>query len=365
MLSKGYSVTVIALGGKNVPSCSDPEGVEVIRLRIWTRVIFRSSVFLPLKYLEAVIRMFLAGLVRRAAVYHCHDVETLPVGILLAKFTRAKLVYDSHELHIERSGQSWFVRKMIYIAESICLRAVDLVIMSDGESRIQHFKRVYRIVDNPPIIDIGNYSPIPKEIPRSTLTERLNLPPGRIIVIYVGNIGYGRGVNKILPLLREFPQIVYVLMGRTSPEVKTHMQAIADTLGVGDRLVFLPPVPPEKVVETIYGAHIGLCLIENVSLSYFYSRPTKLFEYMAAGVPVIGSRFPEITEVLIGGDGGSAGWLVDPDSPDELRSVVQEIVSNPDLIRRYGRNARERVLNRYNWEREAERLCRAYAELAT
>ena len=92
---------------------------------------------------------------------------------------------------------------------------------------------------------------------------------------------------------------------------------------------------------------------------YQTALPVKMFEYMIAEVPVIASNFPYWSDIV--NDAG-CGICVDPMKPEEIRGAVDYICRHPDIAREMGRNGREKVLEKYNWDREKEKLFALYRE---
>lgn len=104
---------------------------------------------------------------------------------------------------------------------------------------------------------------------------------------------------------------------------------------------------------------VGLALLHPIG-NYRESYPTKMFEYMAAGLPVVASRFALWESVLVPND---CGRVVDPLNLDEATEAVFEYWSSVELRERHGRNGRRAVLERYHWELERPRLIALYTGL--
>ena len=88
--------------------------------------------------------------------------------------------------------------------------------------------------------------------------------------------------------------------------------------------------------------------------------PNKLFEYMAAGLPVVASDFPAWRDIVEGND---CGICVDPTDPVAIAGAIEQLADQPERRRQMGANGRRMVLEKYNWEAESRRLLDAYARL--
>jgi glycosyltransferase involved in cell wall biosynthesis len=90
--------------------------------------------------------------------------------------------------------------------------------------------------------------------------------------------------------------------------------------------------------------------------------PTKLFEYMATGLPVIASNFPHWKEIL---EDNHCGLVVDPLNPKEIARAIEYLLDHPEEASRMGENGRQAVKDKYNWEEEGKKLLDLYERLLT
>jgi glycosyltransferase involved in cell wall biosynthesis len=119
-------------------------------------------------------------------------------------------------------------------------------------------------------------------------------------------------------------------------------------------------VPTEDVVRWAAGADVGLALIQNVSLSYFLSLPNKLFEYVAAGLPVVASDFPELRGVV---EGRARGAVCAPDDPDAIARAIAWTLDDPDRHERLRAAARIAAAE-LTWDTESRVLVELVDRLA-
>jgi glycosyltransferase involved in cell wall biosynthesis len=85
-----------------------------------------------------------------------------------------------------------------------------------------------------------------------------------------------------------------------------------------------------------------------------------MFEYMAAGLPVIASNFPLWKEII---EGNHCGIYVNPLKPKEIAKAIEYLIKHPKEAKRMGENGRKAVLEKYNWENESKKLLKIYEEL--
>ena len=82
---------------------------------------------------------------------------------------------------------------------------------------------------------------------------------------------------------------------------------------------------------------------------------------MVAGLPVIASNFPLWKEII---EGNNCGICVNPLEPKEIAKAVEYLIKHPEEARKMGENGRKAVLEKYNWEKESEKLLKVYEELS-
>ncbi|HEV7502895.1 MAG TPA: glycosyltransferase, partial [Vicinamibacteria bacterium] len=138
------------------------------------------------------------------------------------------------------------------------------------------------------------------------------------------------------------------------------LKARAAAEGVADRVTFIDPVPMGELLAVTAGADLGVIPYRNVGLNNFYTSPNKLFEYVAAGVPVVASFFPELKKVV---EGLSLGRTFDPDDPSSIAAAVNAILEDPAEHARLRENA-ARAAPTFTWEGEVGTLLDAYSSLA-
>jgi glycosyltransferase involved in cell wall biosynthesis len=158
----------------------------------------------------------------------------------------------------------------------------------------------------------------------------------------------------------DVPEAVLVLLGYGVWQQKLIAQ-VTEAPWAG-RVHVLPAVPPSELLPWTASADVSVMAIQPSSLNHRYTTPQKLFESIAAGVPVVASDLPGMAEI-VRTDG--IGVLCDPTSPGEIAAGIRTIVS-ASAAERWERRARIlRVAHeRYNWESQLDTLLALYGELA-
>lgn len=291
----------------------------------------------------------------RADLYHFHDPELLPVGLLLKLTTRTAVIYDVHEDYPEnvraKEWLPWWVRAAAAHSvgrfEQLTASQVDGIVAATEYIARRFPSSKTRVIHNYPSLSdlrsvVGQQRPYQRN---DTL-------------IYTGGLTNHRGIQQIVQALEYVgnPGVKLMLLGgHVHRETET---AVRESPG-WSRVDYRGQVPFEAVYRCLRSAAVGLVCNQPV---YGYDRalPNKLFEYMSAGLPVIASNFEPWKEIV---EGNECGVTVDPTSPREIAQAVDHLLEEPELRRRMGRNGRRAIEQTYNWECEIPALLELYREV--
>jgi glycosyltransferase involved in cell wall biosynthesis len=318
---------------------------------------FRAARFLLIWPLRAARvyrlnrRFIAAGLETGADVWHSHDLNTLYVGSRCkAKRPGTRLVYDSHELATQRSRMGRVRRWWASWNERRGLRHVDEVIMTT-RSRARYQVERYGI----PFPSLIRNVPEIIEIEAGwDLHERLEIPPDRRILLYQGSIQEYRGIEEAIEAVTMLERCVLVVIGYGY--YRPALEELVRRRGLTDTVKFFGPIPNDELLYYTASADVGLCVIRGESLSYRWSLPNKLFEYMMAGIPVVASDYEEMGRVV---KEEGVGAVCDPGDPESIAAAVRAIVDDPEAEARF-RAATRSAITRYNWGVEEQVLRSIY-----
>lgn len=289
---------------------------------------------------------------------HCHDFDTLPAGLLWGKLHGTPVIYDAHEYYADLckprlhglSGNMLY--RLIRRAELIGARLSSAVVTVDDT-----LGGIYRRL-NRRVLIIGHY-------PSITLAEQAApvFSHDQLNLLYVGRISSDRGMLVYLELLRELlvrgvPAQLH-LAGVMTPQAEVEIFA-ANLPDLEDHVTQHGWITYDHLPELLAQADIGLSILLPEP-RYVAALPVKLFEYMAAGLPVIASNFPSIARVISLAD---CGLLVDPTR--DLATIADTLQSwwqQPAIPIRLGANGRNAILEQYNWEMLASQLDQLYKSL--
>ena len=309
----------------------------------------------PLAWARAVERV-----AEPADVWHGMWAGSLPALDRLRRRFGGRTVYDSRDVYMESRDLATaprIVRPMMRAFERRWARRADLVISVNGA----YAELVSRAFDIPlpPIVMNCPEAWTPPRPPPDRIRETLGLPGSTAIVLYQGQLISHRGIEQALDAILDVPGATLVLLGY-GPMRKRLLRRSEEPPYAG-RVRLLPAVRPAELVSWTASADVVVMPIQPTSLNHRYTTPQKLFESIAAGVPVVASDLPGMAEVVREID---AGALCDPTSPPSIAAAIRDVLGVDDAKRAA---RRERILAaahaRYNWAAQVQVLHAAYRDL--
>jgi glycosyltransferase involved in cell wall biosynthesis len=297
-------------------------------------------------------RLYRAAVRERADVYHFHDPELLWVGALLKRRGR-RVIYDVHEdVPKQIMAKHWIPRAArpavaaaVRLIERLGARIVDGIVAATPS-----------IASKFP----ANKTIVVQNFPEVALARANNSPFGKRgdAFVYAGGLMEVQGVREMAQAFALLPE------GMTGTVAGTfHPAALEDEIAATpgwQRVRFLGQVPRAAIVRAMDGARAGI-VVNHPTLNYVDAYSTKMFEYMARGLPVVCSNFPLWAGIVGGADCGIA---VDPYNSQAIADAIRSLNDDPELANRLGENGRRAIAEQYNWETELTKLAALYRKLA-
>jgi glycosyltransferase involved in cell wall biosynthesis len=303
-------------------------------------------------------RIFSMAVKERADVYHFHDPDLLLIAYLLKHRTNSRIIYDVHEDYSEViKSRAWipkFIRPVLsfffdHIEKWLADRFDGIITVTDQiQSQFSPEKTI--VVRNYPVVDQWDSTNSSKYLQHDQEDYKL---------IYVGDLTRVRGLVEIvqaLDYLRDDLPVRLSLIGRFSEE------------GLHEEIMSLPGYqlvdhlgrkPHSEIPGFLTAADIGLVCLRPLE-RYREALPVKMFEYMAAGLPVVASDFRLWKKIL---SENNCGLVADPRNPRKISDKIRYLIEHPQERLMMGKNGKKAVQAKYNWNIEAEKMLQKYQEL--
>ena len=347
LIGAGYQVRVAAMYSPGLAEKENKDGLEIRRYQISAQKLSKGLFFSGIKYLQLLWKIYRDN--READIYHCNDIEALPIGVFAKWMGKNKrVVYDAHEYESEKSGVWGFRKKLLFVFERFFIKFADQTI-TVGDKIAEEYARIYNIakptvVMNCPVLSKASYD-------KSLLRKQFSIDADKILLIVQGGLTADRGIQETLDAFvnvnRNDMALVFMGYGSMEEQIKSYATD-------NNNIFFMPSVPPEVVVSYTVSADVGLTFIENSSLSYYYSLPNKFFEYIHADLAIISWPLFEIKKII---EKENIGLITDEFSTESIEKALRTL--NKVQIEEY-RNNVINLKNQFNWSVQEQRLLDVY-----
>ena len=320
---------------------------DIVRLNRW----IPNKWFTPLFFLHALLWGRYAA---RKAAQEGADLYYTREATIAYWLVRMGLptVYEAHV--VPKRAQRWFIGRL---AASRYLQLVVVLTSFIRERFIQIGFSPEKVVVLPDGMDLSLFEDLPT---KEECRQALGLPLDRFIIGYIGRfrtMEMEKGIPELVEAMKYLPVVngkepLLLCVGGPMDAVPSYLE-LARRLGVPKRrFQFVDRVPNTEVPCWIRACDVVTIPWPWTEFSAYFTSPLKLFEYMAAGVPIVATDLPSIREVLRHGENA---WLVPPGDPKALAEGIRYLLENPELSQKLAKQAREDV-KQYTWKSRASKI---------
>jgi glycosyltransferase involved in cell wall biosynthesis len=405
MVERGHEVTIIARRASGLPNDETmPEGWRIVRVPVSAvdglpvpriirtaianrrnRASGRSNAAAgprtsairqgsrrgaPGRAIRSVWRMVAIGLTVRsqigqarlvapnADIYHGMAYMGVPVALALGRRQAVNaVIYDARDIYVDAHNLARLPRPARALLGRVerrwARRANRVVTVNQGYAEVMAARWGMRL----PLV-VMNCSDA-RLAPRDRrFHDRFGLSAETAVVLYHGGLSPERGIEQLIAAMAQLPRCVLVLMGYGALE--SRLPAMIAEHGLADRVRLLPPVPPGELLDWVAAADIAAMPIQASTLNHRLTTPNKLFEAMAAGVPVVASDLPGMSRIIAE---TGCGLTCDPADPSSIAAAIRRIVDDPTAAKRMGAAGLAAASGTYSWTGQVEKLAAEYTSL--
>lgn len=345
LAKNGFDVTLIAFG-------SDAFNDIMFGVK-------RISLFVPVKnrldrFLRRSKAVYEKALEVDACIYHFHDPELLPIGLKLKKAGK-KVIFDSHEFYGEQIAGKKYIPKLLRLLlikaykkyeKYVCKRldAVIQVCTLDGKDYFENRAKRTEFIANYPVY-------------QSNVKIKKEEFESRDSVVHVGTLSYNRGIYHLVYAAKAANTKLILAGNFISPKYQSELSA-TDQFSNVDYKGFINKDEMEDIFNQSFA---GISTLLNVNQYHkIDTLPTKVYDYMAAGLPVVISKTKHSVEMV---EKYRFGITVNPKEVNEIKDAILFLRENKAVAREMGENGRKAFKRFFNWQIEERKLINLYNSL--
>ncbi len=331
----GYEVILL---GREKPN-SKPLVKEAFQQKRLSCIFHHGKLF----YLEYNLRLFFYLLFAQFDAVCAIDLDTLLPGFLVGKCRRKIIVYDAHEYFTETPEvvRRPMVQKIWEVVARFCIPRIQFAYTVGAELQkilSDRYQTPFALIRNVPFA-------------RPIVEVEKEEPP---VILYQGALNEGRGISEVLRAMQQIEGAQLWLVGEG--DLSQKLRAECASLGLEDKVIFKGFLSPRDLPAITARASIGLNLLENLSLNYYYSLANKAFDYIQAGVPAIHMDFPEYRRL---NEIWETAELIPDLEEESIAKAIKGLLNDRDRYRMLKKNCQKAAMD-WTWEKEAEKLLLFY-----
>lgn len=343
----GYEVTLL------VNDTIDDEEFRGVKIKS-TNCDFKGKRFKRMIF--GVKSIYHLAVKENADIYEFHDPELLLIGFLLKKKGK-KVIFDSHESYYDQIMIKGYlppvfrniVAKLYYKLETWVVGKIDAVIIPAllrGRNFFDGRARKTILLNNVPRWE---------EFSEDELQEETD--ENKEGICYAGSLTYERGITFLMKAAYKADTTLFLAGNFSSESYQKELLGMKESKA----MEYCGALEREKVYQLYRHCKIGMCTLLDVGqYSAFENLSTKVYEYMAMGMPVILSDFPYNRKMV---EKYNFGFLANPENVDDLAQKIRYLLDNPKEADTLGANGKKLFLEKLNWSVEEKKLLKLYESI--
>ena len=301
-------------------------------------------------------KMYKAAFEATADVYHIHDPELLIVGLVL-RAAGKRVVYDIHEdlprtILLKAYIPRFLQKPLMWIVERVEDAAARQMsgLVTATPALADRFRSIHRNT-----VVVNNFVMLEEFVPSTRLEWKRRDPA----VAYYGGISHERGIREMLTAMELLPGTLHLKLELGGWFYVQEQEAELTAEPCWRHVNWHGELDRNGIASLLNRVQVGLVVV-HPDEAYLTSQPTKLFEYMAAGIPVVASDFPLWRSII---RKAGCGFLVDPFNVRDIAAAIEHLIRNPDEAEAMGQRGRKAAEERFSWAHEEQVLLSFYSAL--
>ncbi|HFA51433.1 MAG TPA: glycosyltransferase [Bacteroidetes bacterium] len=299
-------------------------------------------------YLEYNLRLFFFLFFVKYDIVCSVDLDTLLPGYIVSKIKNKKTVYDAHEYFTEVPEviERPMVKKIWEAVAAYIVPKVDAaytVCESLADIFYEKYKTRFAVIRNVPF--------------RNKIDFKLKKNDAPFILIYQGVLNEGRGLEELIGAMEKSKGVICWLAGEG--DISNKLRNMVAKKGLQKKVLFLGRISPGKLKKITPQAHLGINLLKNKSLNYYYSLANKTFDYMQAGIPSICMDFPEYKKI---NKRWGAFFLLKKLDAETIAGALVFLKNNKEKYGEMKSNS-IKAAEHFVWEKEEGKLLETFTKL--
>ena len=269
----------------------------------------------------------------KPAVFVAHDLPTLPAACYAAAKCNAKVVYDSHELYAEQEFSDLEKRKWKQLEQKYIGHCDSVITVNNLIA--QELKQRYHLLDEVYVISNALPSKNRVNINSKIFHQKFGLQDHAKVVLFQGGLSLNRNLEKLVESMAyvQNPLVNLVILG--DGQLRSLLQSITIKHNLSKKVHFHQAVTQEELLDYTSCADLGIIPYQATCLNNYYCTPNKLFEFIAAEIPILSAKLPSIENIL---NEFQIGLTADFASSSQISHALDSLFENEQILKKYKNN---------------------------
>lgn len=348
LMKHGLKVSLIAWDRDgSFPRRATEHGIGVVRLG--PKCPYRSAGSVLSRLPRYWLRALRASRKMDFDLVHCHDFDTLPVGLMIGRLRGKPVVYDAHEIYsaMVRKDIGGFSKVVWWLEKMVSRRADEIVTVNDALARSLSTgtDKVPRIVMNSPDTSILEGADL------AGIRDRYNLKG--FVISYLGSLEPGRFVDEMVCSIEPSGKLTLAIGGDGT------MRPLAERASLGNPSVrFLGTLDTDEALRVTWASDLVVAMLDPTNPNYKVSTPVKVLDAMACGRPVVVSEGLDISAKV---RAVGCGFVI-PFEKEAFKAIISKAMASPDVLTEMGNKGREYFEQSLSWLKSEKELLAAYTD---